>query len=199
VLDLAQVQPAEVNTTLAPGDALEALLKGDIDAMFYVVGAPAALFADPRIDPAQFHLLPLSDPNLQAVYTPAEIAAGVYPFQTEPVDLVAVRAMLVTFDYDAHKNAYHRASCAGVSDVAYLILSRFGELQESGHPKWREVDLGALPGGWAVSDCALEGIDPHRGFACARPDGSHETEMLPVVQPQENVLYRSRICAAVGC
>ena len=36
----------------APADALEALLAGEIDAFFYVVGAPAELFRSDGIDPA---------------------------------------------------------------------------------------------------------------------------------------------------
>ena len=43
ILDLAQVAPAE-RLALAPEAALEALLAGEIDALFYVVGAPAELF-----------------------------------------------------------------------------------------------------------------------------------------------------------
>ena len=99
ILDLAQVEPAE-RLALAPDAALEALLAGEIDALFYVVGAPAALFDTERIDPAAFHLVPLTGPELTAAYTPAEIAAGTYPFVNEAVPVVAVRAVLVTFDFD---------------------------------------------------------------------------------------------------
>ena len=60
---------------LGPADALEALLAGDVDAFFYVVGAPAELSRSDRIDPAAFHLLPLTDTVLAAVYTPQEVAA----------------------------------------------------------------------------------------------------------------------------
>ena len=102
--------PAE-RRALGPAEALEALLAGEIDALFYVVGAPAELFASERIDPEAFHLLPLTDPVLAAVYTPTEVAAGTYPFVTEPVPVVAVKAVLVTFDFQPERNAYQAASC----------------------------------------------------------------------------------------
>ena len=85
-LDLAEVSPAE-RVTIGPDAALEALLAGEIDAFFYVAGAPTALFQNEAIDPEKFHLVPITDPVLQAVYQPATIAGGVYPFQSEPVDV----------------------------------------------------------------------------------------------------------------
>ncbi len=64
VLDLAQVEPAE-RLSLAPDAALEALLAGEIDALFYVGGAPVELFDTDRIDPTDFHLLPLNSRCLE--------------------------------------------------------------------------------------------------------------------------------------
>jgi TRAP-type uncharacterized transport system substrate-binding protein len=58
----------------------DALVAGEIDALFEVAGAPAEIFRDARIDPESFHLLPLTEPVLRAVYAPAEVAAGTYPF-----------------------------------------------------------------------------------------------------------------------
>ena len=140
--------PAE-RLALAPAEALEALLAGEIDALFHVGGAPAALFADARIDPAAFHLLPLTDPVLAAVYAPAELAAGTYPFVTEPVPVVAVKAVLVTFDFDPRANAYQAASCQMVADVSHLIVTRSTGCATTGHPKWRAVDCSRHSAGLA--------------------------------------------------
>ena len=171
VLDLAEAAPAE-RLALAPAEALDALLAGEIDALFHVGGAPAALFADARIDPAAFHLLPLTDPVLAALYAPAELAAGTYPFVTEPVPVVAVKSVLVTFDFDPRANAYQAASCQMVADVSHLIATRIDRLRDTGHPKWRAVDAAAIPPGWQVSGCVLQGLDPAYPFTCLRPDGS---------------------------
>lgn len=199
VLDLAQVEPSERVTDLTPGEALEALLAGEIDAMFYVVGAPAGLFAEAEIDPERFHLLPLKDAVLRAVYTPTTLEAGTYPFVAEDVEGVAVKAVLVTFDFDPHRNSYQRASCRGVADFTYLILSRFEQLQETGHPKWREVDVTAIPPGWSVAGCALDGADLAYQFTCVSPEGERTTESALPEMPDANALFLRRVCARVGC
>ena len=157
ILDILQVKAAE-RLPLNPDQALPKLKAGEIDAFFYVAGAPASLFANADIDPAQFHLLPITEAPLLATYTKASIPAGTYAFQTGPVDLVAVKAVLMTYDYDPNKNAYHRESCTTVSDFSSLILNGMAQLRESGHPKWKSVDLTALPPGWQVGSCVKAGM-----------------------------------------
>ncbi len=199
ILDLAQVEPAE-RLAIAPAAALDALIAGDIDAFFYVVGAPAELFATDRIDGRAFHLLPLTEPVLTAVYTPVEIAAGTYPFVTEPVKLVAVKAVLVTFDFDPRRNAYQAASCKMVADVSHLILSRFDELRANGHPKWRAVHMQDLPPGWQVGACVLQGLDPGYAFTCRHPDGSVVEEGAAIPPGSDpNQLFLQRVCSKLGC
>ncbi|OCW58908.1 C4-dicarboxylate ABC transporter substrate-binding protein [Hoeflea olei] len=157
ILDILQVKPSE-RVTLNPDAALPKLEGGEIDAFFYVAGAPASLFAKTEIDPAKFHLLPITEAPLLATYSRAEIPAGTYGFQSEPVDLVAVKAVLMTYDYDPKRNAYHRESCATVADFSSLMLSGLERLRETGHPKWKSVDLGALPPGWRVGSCVKTGM-----------------------------------------
>lgn len=198
ILELLQIVPAE-RVLVGPGDALEALLSGQIDAFFYVVGAPARLFEDERIDPAAFHLLPMENEVLQTVYTPAQIPGGTYPFASEPVDIVAVKAILVTFDYQPRRSAYQRESCKVVSELSHLILSRFERLQETGHPKWSDVNMTELPPGWEVSDCVLDGIRPGYAFTCVRPDGEVIEEGGMSDDPQGNELFLKRICDRIGC
>jgi TRAP transporter TAXI family solute receptor len=199
VLDLVEVAPAE-RVALGPAEALAALLAGEVDAFFYVVGAPAELFRSDRIDPAAFHLLPLTDPVLAAVYTPTEVAAGTYPFVTEPVKLVAVKAVLVTFDFQRERNAYQAASCGLVADVSHLILTRFDQLREQGHPKWKAVDVKDIPPGWEVSACVLEGLAPGYAFTCRKPDGTVVEEGLSgEAESEPNRLFLQRVCARMGC
>jgi TRAP transporter TAXI family solute receptor len=198
VLDLAEVDPAE-RVPLGPAEALEALLAGEIDALFYVVGAPAELLESDRIDPGRFHLLPLTEPVLRAVYTPAEIAAGTYGFAAEAVETVAVKAILVTCDYQPGQSAYHAASCRLVSDVSHLMVTRLERLRAEGHPKWRNVDMTALPPGWQVSGCVLDGVTPDYAFICERPDGTVVEEGTAATGDGANRLFLQRVCAQVGC
>ena len=199
ILDLAQVEPAE-RAPLGPAEALDALLAGEVDAFFYVVGAPAELFGSGRIDPEKFHLLPMTEPVLAAVYTPTEVAAGVYPFVREAVPVVAVKAVLVTFDFRPERNSYQAGSCRLVSDLSHLVLTRFGELQEKGHPKWKAVDVKDIPPGWEVSSCVLEGLEPAYPFACHKPDGTVVQEGLGASEESEpNRVFLQRVCARMGC
>jgi TRAP transporter TAXI family solute receptor len=197
VLDLAQVAPSD-RVTLNADESLGQLLAGEIDAFFYVAGAPAAIFKSPLIDPERFHLLPITDPTLQAVYQVASIPAGTYPFQPDPVDLVAVKAVLMTYEYSPRLNAYHAESCRAVSDIAHVISTQFRDLQQGGHPKWQQVDLSDLPPGWDVGSCVNAGLDPGYELRCESADAG--SAPLPATAESEaNLAYRRQICAAVGC
>lgn len=191
VLDLAEISAERV--MIAPGASLEALLGGEIDAFFYVAGAPASLYDDPRITAEGFRLLPIEHPRLTAVYRSTKLPALTYPWQTEPVNLVAVKAVLMTFGYNPRRNSYHRLSCRAVSEVSHLIATNFEDLKASGHPKWRDVDLEDIPPGWSIGDCVNAGLDP-----------AFESECKPALAAAEpensaNAIYRQRICAAIGC
>ncbi|MGF1551422.1 MAG: TAXI family TRAP transporter solute-binding subunit [Paracoccaceae bacterium] len=192
ILEFAGVAPETVET-IGPDASLDALLAGDIDAFFYVAGAPARLFEDERIDPERFALLSMADDTLRAVYTPATVPAGTYGWMTEDVSVVAVKAVLMTFDYDPGRNAYHRESCRAVSEVSHVVVDQFERLKAEGHPKWREVDLTDIPPGWRIGECVNRGLDPDFQSACAPAAPAVETE------PRVNAVYRERICAVVGC
>lgn len=193
MLSMGKIEPAE-KLVLGPPEALAALTEGRIDAFFYVAGAPASLFADTTIDPARFHLLPIADETLRSVYTPSTLPANTYPFQTEPVDLVSIKAVLMTFDYKMQGNAYHRAACDAVSDVSSLILTRLDDLKANGHPKWKEVDLTALPPGWDIGACVNRGIAPDYVANCTAPVAAPAD-----VESDANAAYRRSICQAMGC
>ncbi len=196
VLDLAQVAPAE-RLKINAEESLAALLDGQIDAFFYVAGAPTKIFQNDAIDGARFHLLPIDDPTLQAVYQSGQIPAGAYPFQPDPVDVVAVKAVLMTYEYSPARNAYHRESCRAVSDIAHVITSRFDDLRTNGHPKWQQVDLNDLPPGWNVSSCVNTGIDPAYDLTCEGDVPAAAPQASP--ESAANSAYRRQICATIGC
>ena len=160
MLDIVGVDDAQ-RLPLNPDEALPLLEQGQIDALFYVAGMPASLFAKNQIDGSRFHLVPIQDAPLLATYTPATIPAGTYAFQQEPVNIVAVKAVLMTFEYQPNRNAYQRESCKTVSDFARLILDGRKQLEATGHPKWKQVDLTAVPPGWQVGACVKAGLAPN--------------------------------------
>lgn len=157
IMDILQVKAGE-RMDINPDAALPKLLSGEIDAFFYVAGAPASLFTGNTIDKAKFHLVPITEAPLLATYTPSRIEVGTYSFQDKPVDLIAVKAVMMTYDYDTKRNAYHRDSCKTVADFSNLIVTGLDKLKTTGHPKWKTVDLTALPPGWQVGVCVKAGM-----------------------------------------
>ena len=193
VLDLAGIAPSE-RLTISAGDSLAGLLAGEIDAFFYVAGAPTKLFETDEISSENFHFLEINDETLKTVYVPAQLAAGTYPFQSDAVNVVAVKAVLMTYEYSPGRNRYHRQSCGAVSELANLLLTRFDVLQEVGHPKWKNVDLQSLPPGWKVSECVNAGLAEDFRLNCAQSEPEAST-----IENEANEAYRARICATIGC
>ncbi len=199
VLDLAGVAPAE-RLPLGPEAALAALDAGRVDAVFLVEGAPSPLIDAGSVDAARFHLVPVTGPVLDAIYNSGRIEAEDYPFLEGGVDTVAVRTVLIAYDFDPGQNAYHRESCDMVSDLTHLIVSRLDRLRDLGHPKWAEIDPTDIPEGWLVSDCALRGVTPGFAFLCRAPDGTvGPSEVSDPAPDGPNALFRQRICDRLGC
>lgn len=197
VLDLTGAEPAE-RRQISPADALPALKAGEIDAFFYVAGAPTPLFAEGDIDGEQFHLVPITDETLKSIYEAVTIPANTYPFQPEAVSGIAVKALLMTYDYDPRGNSYQQQSCKAVSDLSHLVLTRLSQLQESGHPKWKSIDLQDIPPGWDIGNCVNAGLQPDYQLQCAAPLATS----APAAEPAEseaNRAYREYICATLGC
>jgi TRAP transporter TAXI family solute receptor len=127
----------------------EALVKltGDksIDVVVVVAGQPAKLLVDMKPEArALIKLLKFDSeqPGSQAVlktYFPTTVRAANYAnLLAEDVPGIAVKAYLVTYDYNqaATKNR--------LGQFAKALCDNFGQLQSAGHPKWKEVSL-AMP------------------------------------------------------
>jgi TRAP transporter TAXI family solute receptor len=158
VLGTAGVEPAE-EVEIDTDEALAALRNGQVDAMFYVAGRPARLFAQNVTEADKLHLVPITDPEVVEVYQRSLIPAGTYPWQKDEVATVGVRAVLMTYDY-SRRTAYQRAACDTVGKIARMVASNLDWLRGAGrgHPKWQEVDLSAEQVQWQRSACAEEGL-----------------------------------------
>ena len=166
MLDLLKTAPAE-KREMSPTDALAALKKGEIDAMFFVDGAPSPLFADPEIKLAGLHLLPVQNEILEAVYETAVIPQDTYLFMTEDVPAVTVRAIMIAYDYvPKGRNRYNTANCNMVARVSHLVREYLDDLRETGHPKWAEVDPAAPVADFDVSICAGRGLEQDIPLTC---------------------------------
>ena len=134
----------------------EALIKltGDhsIDVVVIVAGQPAKLLADMKPEARALIKLLKFDPKhptSQAAlksYFLTRVRASSYPnLLSEDVPSVAVKAFLVTYEFKAAPTAEHLARFAA------SLCRQMRLLQTSGHPKWREVELGLpeLGEGWS--------------------------------------------------
>ena len=137
---------------LSNDDALVKLLADkSLDVVAVIAGQPAKILVDMKPEARQFLRLLKFDPNHESskaalkTYFPATVRATNYPnLLAEDLPGLAVKAFLVTYDYNLKQTRDHLAR------FARSLCQNFSRLQEKGHPKWREVEL-ALPSlgqGW---------------------------------------------------
>lgn len=157
-------------------DAVDMLKRGEIDAMFYVAGYPVQLFVEEISSEDNLHLLPLNEPYLREFYTSSSIPAGAYSWQPEAVPVVAVKAVLMTYEFD-HSTPYRSRACNFVGLTASIIRENLDWLRTSGHPKWNSVNLNADIPGWQQARCVSEGRN--EGRSCRQ---ACEAENNPVVR-----------------
>jgi uncharacterized protein len=153
IFHLTGVKPGQ-EVFLGGKEALEGLRKGEVDAMFYVAGAPATLFAESTTADDKFQLVPLDDKALDG-YLTTTIAAGTYKWQEGDVKTVAVKAVLMTFNYTGEQ-------CQNVAKVAKIIRENKDYLDTSGHPKWKEVKLDEALPKWPQYECVAATQQPEQ-------------------------------------
>ena len=119
-------------------------LVGDksVDVVVVVAGQPARLLADMKpearrlIKLLRFDAASAAGAAALSTYYPAVVRAASYPnLLHEDLPAVAVKTLLVTYDYSLDTTVSHLAR------FARSLCRNFGTLQASGHPKWREVGL----------------------------------------------------------
>jgi TRAP transporter TAXI family solute receptor len=207
LLGTAGVAPAE-EVRLGDAEALAALRAGRVDAMIHVAGQPAPLLKDTVVSEDALHLVPVDQPALRQLYPAAAIPAGTYyPWQRAAVPTAAPRAVLVT----SRRTSEEGAACRLVGKVARIVADNLDRLRREGHPKWREVDLGAEgPAGWERSPCVSLALIGPEGYVLETPEEqapppappsiSPEAETAPQEGPaqQGDAAAAPRACAAEG-
>ncbi len=145
LFEVSDVKPAEM-LAIGAGDALPRLKAGEVDAMFYVAGYPVKLFSENVSTEDKLALLPIFNKSITEFYPKSDIPASTYGWQTASVPTVAVKSVLVSYNF-------RRANCRNVGKFAYLLESNIDWLKENGHPKWKSVDLEYPLKGWEQYDC----------------------------------------------
>ena len=114
-------------------DAYEALMKGEIDAFFYVGGAPLASLVNLGKD-APIKLINLKSTALEDIYSVKKIKGGTYPWQKEKIVTLAVPTLLVANIKDMSKDTQRK-----LNNLLTDTQNGLKGFQKTGHPKWRNV------------------------------------------------------------
>jgi uncharacterized protein len=145
---VSEVVPKEM-VLIDTDEALAALKAGRIDAMFYVAGFPVKLLSEGVTQADELALIPITNKSITEFYPRAEIPAGTYPWQPQALPTVAVKAVLISFDF-------RRRDCDLVGQFAQTVSTNLTWLVKNGHPKWKSVDLDAPLKGWEQYDCVAK-------------------------------------------
>jgi len=94
--------------------------------------------------------VPLDSPKVLEEYKPAELTKADYNFVGDSVPTVAVQAVMVSYDFSQG----NKKRCEKLQSLTRLLRRQMPELQEKGHPKWKEVNLDADTGIWKKDTCA---------------------------------------------
>jgi len=145
---VSEVVPREM-VLIDTDEALAELKAGRIDAMFYVAGYPVKLFTEKVSAEDNLALIPITNKSIAEFYSSVEIPANTYAWQPNPTPTVAVKAVMVSFDF-------RRKDCDTIGRFAQIVSSNTEWLKKNGHPKWKSVDLDAPLKGWEQYDCVAK-------------------------------------------
>ncbi|MEO5658754.1 MAG: TAXI family TRAP transporter solute-binding subunit [Polaromonas sp.] len=145
-LMFGEPMPEASTSYLSNEEALSKLVTDKtIDVVAVVAGQPAKLLVDMKPESRKLIKLLKFDPShagseaVLKTYFSASVRASNYPnLLTEDIPGLAVKAFLVTYDFQLKDTESH------LRNMARSLCQNFSTLQEKGHPKWREVEL-ALP------------------------------------------------------
>ena len=138
---------------LSNEDALAKLVTDrSVDVVAVIAGQPAKLLIDMKPESRQYIKLLKVDRNHPTTaaalktYFAATVRAASYPnLLSEDLPALAVKAYLVTYDFNLGNTKTHLAR------LVRELCRNYATLEASGHPKWKEVSL-SLPDlgrGWA--------------------------------------------------
>ena len=165
LLQMTGVRPAET-LHLPPLKAVSAVLEGKVDAMIYVAGKPVALFTklgNLKTKPAyaslfdKVHFLSLQEETMLREYEASTIGPEDYAWLDQTTATIAVKAVLMSFDFSSKKSPYFRQRCEALGRIGGSLMNQIHNLKKTGHPKWQEVNLEATTGNWKLDACSRSG------------------------------------------
>ncbi len=163
LLQLTGVTPGE-KLYLEPADAVQAVLLGEVDAMFYVAGKPTKQFLNLNEVKGKYpqlmekvHFVPLNDAKMLQEYGVSQLGPQDYDWPAQTVPTIAVKAALITFDFSAQSTPYYTMRCRQLAKLGQAIRENIDTLRANGHAKWKEVKLDEQLGLWEWDACSRNG------------------------------------------
>ncbi len=95
-------------------------------------------------------------------YPAVQIPANTYPWQKQAINTVAVKAVMISYDFRG-------SNCENVGKVSKIVYDNIEWLRANGHPKWKTVDLNAPLKGWEQYDCVTKVVQPSKRRAPEKP------------------------------
>ena len=174
---VSEVAPRE-QVPIDTDEALAELKAGRIDAMFFVAGYPVRLLTEVVAETDNLVLVPITNKDIAEFYPRATIPANAYPWQAQPIETVAVKAVLVSFDF-------RRGDCEAVGRFGSMLATNRDWLIKNGHAKWKSVDLDFPLKGWEQYDCVRRFLQK----PTAKPAGPQKaSEINPVMDAIREML-----------
>ncbi len=173
----SEVVPKEM-VPIDTDEALAELKAGRIDAMFYVAGYPVKLLTEKVADTDGLAIIPITNKSILEFYPGVEIPASTYKWQETAVRTVAVKAVLISFDF-------RYKDCDLIGRFAQAIQSNMEWLTKNGHPKWKAVDLDFPLKGWEQYDCVAKYVRKGTRPAAA---AAKSVSPNPVLEAMKNML-----------
>ncbi len=177
LFNISEVNPREM-VPIDTEEALAELKRGRVDAMFYVAGYPVKLFSEGVVEADGLKLLTITSKSITEFYPSSEIPANTYRWQPKAVPTVAVKSVLISFDY-------RKRDCDTVGQAAKTLAGELGWLVKNGHAKWKTVDLEFPLKGWEQYDCVRKYLG--KAVAPART-GSRGANLNPVMEAIKEAL-----------
>jgi hypothetical protein len=181
LFEVSGVKPKEM-VTIGTNEALSRLKANQIDAMFYVAGFPVKLFSEGVAESDGLALIPITNKKAAEFYQQTKIPAGTYTWQTSEVNTVAVKAVLVSYDF-------RNLDCESVGRLSQILYENIGWLRENGHPKWKSVDLDFKLKGWEQYDCVTKFL-VKKGAPPSAPASKPAGEINPILDAVKEILNR---------
>jgi TRAP transporter TAXI family solute receptor len=165
LLYIRKIQPSRRITDLRPAEAVSAVLTGKADAMFFVAGKPVTLFqnigkllADQNSNYAKLvdniHFVPLNHKEMLQEYASSTIGPQDYSWVRNTVPTIAVKAALICYDFSKNNSLYYQKRCRQLAQIGQAVRQSINELKQSGHSKWKEVNLSEKTGIWEWDTCS---------------------------------------------